>query len=142
MTREELEKKFIALGLPEGAAKHYAKREQQDKNFAWLAAYHFVYGLNEDLRFFDDTYPDMLRDGRITTSETTALMEAGATPEQIADFAYQIALESYCSVLQLITNGCAEYDTEDFPSWELVERTPDGEFTGRVVTEMQDLIPY
>ena len=80
--------------------------------------------------------------GRITTSETTALMEAGATPEQIADFAYQIALESYCSVLQLITNGSAEYDTEDFPSWELVERTPDGEFTGRVVTEMQDLIPY
>ncbi len=52
MTREELEKKFIALGLPEGAAKHYAKREQQDKNFAWLAAYHFVYELNKDLRFF------------------------------------------------------------------------------------------
>lgn len=34
----------------------------------------------------------MLMDGRITTSEITALMEAGATPEQIADFAYQIAL--------------------------------------------------
>ena len=48
MTREDLEEKFIALGLPEGAAKHYAKREQQDKNFAWLAAYHFVYGLNKE----------------------------------------------------------------------------------------------
>ncbi len=142
MTREELEKKFIALGLPEGAAKYYAELEQQDKKLGWLAAYHFVYRLNERLRFFDDTYPDMLRDARITTSETTALMEAGATPEQIADFAYQIALESYCIVLQLITSGCAEYDTEDFPSWKLMERTSDGEFTGRMVTEMQDLIPY
>ncbi len=84
----------------------------------------------------------MLMDGRITTSEITALMEAGATPEQIADFAYQIALESYCIVLQLITSGCVEYDTEDFSSCKLMKRTPDGEFTGRMVTEMQDLIPY
>lgn len=47
MTREELEKKFIELGLPEGAARIYAEKEQQNKKIAWLAGYHFVYGLNE-----------------------------------------------------------------------------------------------
>lgn len=31
MTREELEKKFIELGLPEGAARIYAEKEQQNK---------------------------------------------------------------------------------------------------------------
>lgn len=31
MTIEELEKKFIELGLPEGAARLYAEDEQQDK---------------------------------------------------------------------------------------------------------------
>ncbi len=50
MTKEELEKKFIALGLLEGASKYYAELEQQDKKLGWLAAYHFVYRLNERLK--------------------------------------------------------------------------------------------
>lgn len=142
MTREELEKKFIELGLPEGAARIYAEEEQQDKKTAWLAGYHFLYALNERLRFYDDSYAELIQEGRIKTPESTALMEAGATPELIADFAYQITLEAYCDVLYKFSDFEAEYGMEDLPTWKLKERTADGIETGRRLVGLHELIPY
>ena len=142
MTREELEKKFIELGLPEGAARLTAEEEQQDQKTAWLAGYHFVYGLNERLRFYDDSYAKLIKEGKIKTSESTALMEAGATPELIADYAYQIALEAYADVLYQLSDFEAEFGMEELPTWRLVERTADGKETGRRLQGLHELIPY
>lgn len=141
MTREELEKKFIELGLPEGAARLTAE-EEQDQKTAWLAGYHFVYGINERLRFYDDSYAKLIKEGKIKTSESTALMEAGATPELIADFAYQIALEAYADVLYQLSDFEAEFGMEELPTWRLVERTADGKETGRRLQGLHALIPY
>lgn len=142
MTREELEKKFIELGLPEGAARLTAEEEEQDQKTAWLAGYHFVYGINERLRFYDDSYAKLIKEGKIKTSESTALMEAGATPELIADFAYQIALEAYADVLYQLSDFEAEFGMEELPTWRLVERTADGKETGRRLQGLHALIPY
>ena len=142
MTREELEKKFIELGLPEGAARIYAEKEQQNKKIAWLAGYHFVYGLNERLRFYDDSYAELIKQGKIKTTESIALMEAGATSELIADFAYQITLEAYCDVLHQLSDFEAEYGMEDLPTWKLKERTADEKETGRCLVGLHELIPY
>jgi len=142
MTREELEKKFIELGLPEGAARLAAEEEQQNQKIAWLAGYHFVYRLNERLRFYDDSYAKLIKEGKIKTSESTALMEAGATPGLIADFAYQIALEAYYDVLSQLSDFVAEFGMEELPTWRLVERTADGKETGRRLQGLHELIPY
>ena len=82
MTREELEKKFIELGLPEGAARIYAEKEQQNKKIAWLAGYHFVYGLNERLRFYDDSYAELIKQGKIKTTEST-VWNGGSTNMEV-----------------------------------------------------------
>lgn len=99
MTREELEMQFMNLGLPEGAARICAEDEEKNKKIAWLASYHFVHSLNKKLRFYSDAYAEMLKEKRVKTPESIALVEAGASPELVADFAYQIALEAYCHVL-------------------------------------------
>lgn len=135
-------KKFIELGLPEGAARLTAEEEEQDQKTAWLAGYHFVYGINERLRFYDDSYAKLIKEGKIKTSESTALMEAGATPELIADFAYQIALEAYADVLYQLSDFEAEFGMEELPTWLLVERTADGKETGRRLQGLHALIPY
>lgn len=101
-----------------------------------------MYGLNERLRFYDDLYGELIKQGKIKTTESTALMEAGATSELIADFAYQITLEAYCDVLHQLSDFEAEYGMEDLPTWKLKERTADGIETGRRLVGLHELIPY
>lgn len=101
-----------------------------------------MYDLNERLRFYDDSYAELIKQGKIKTTESTALMEAGATPELIADFAYQITLEAYCDVLQQFSDFEPEYGMEDLPTWKLIERTVDRKETGRRLVGLHELIPY
>lgn len=74
-----------------------------------------------------------------------ALLKAGASPEKIAQFAYEMRLEAYNSVLYRLDDAAGgDYDLPDegdwLPSWTLTERSPDHEPTGRYLQELYSLL--
>ena len=83
--------------------------------------------------------------------EVTALLEAGATPEMIADFAYRYTEKAYYDVLYQLDDSRSAFDCIDLfyseelsksPTWKLAEESTEGELTGRFLGEVHNLIPY
>ena len=149
MTKSDLEEILIKMGVPEEAAKDCAEEDLQDKVVAYLAAYNFVYPLNEKLRFLSGEFADKIKKGEIDIPEVTALLEAGATPELIATFAYHYTKAAYHNVLYPLDDPSSildyidlSYSGEQSPAWTLVEESTEGELTGRFLGEVHNLIPY
>ncbi|RII33696.1 hypothetical protein D2A34_18415 [Clostridium chromiireducens] len=151
MGKEEIKELLQEFGLPENKADYYANLEINDKNFAWLSAFRFVRPLNKSLESYKTEYGDILRNriekGFSISKVESELLEKGATPELLGDFAYEIALTAFNEVLYRLSDPAGgDYDLEDegesLPSWTLIERDSNGSRNERHLTETHSLIPF
>jgi hypothetical protein len=151
MSKEEIKELLQGFGLPENTAYYYANLEIKDENLAWLTALRFVRPLNNSLESYKTEYGDILRSriekGLSISKIEAELLEKGATPELLGNFAYEIALTAFNQVLYRLSDpACGDYDLknegEELPSWALMERDSNGAITERRLTETHSLIPF
>lgn len=145
MEKDKLIDEFKKLGLSEKLANYYGEREAENNNEPWLAAFRFVRPLNNDLKYYKETYSSDLREGCMYSEASKALLEAGVSPEQIAEFAFEMRLEAYNSVLYRLDDAAGgDYDLpgegDSLPSWSLMERSSKHQLTGRLVQGLHSLL--
>lgn len=140
MEEKELYNQFIQLDLTEGQAKIYAK-EEIEQGSPLLTSYRFVERLNKKLRFYADEYAECIKNQRISNPEIKKILELGVSPELMADYAYNLVLEAYITILVQIDEPNLNIE-EGTSSWSLVEISPEGKQTGRILNNLHSLIPY
>lgn len=154
MTLEETKHALMKLGLSEGTAEAYL--EEESETWAVLPAFRLLKPLNDRLEFYQGPYQAWMerciQDGTLQDQipEAAPLLAAGAAPEQIQQFAYQLVLNAYEQLLyQLDDPEGAEVD-EVFcdPAFSesgharLMEAAPDGTATGRYLIEVHGKLPF
>lgn len=150
--KAELLKSF---GLRQDEAEYYAEQDG-DKVRAVLPVFRLLHPLNEQLKFYRDDYASKISEQKDRGSiqpQVKALLDSGASPEQIAEFAYQTTLMAYENLLYFLDDtGAADLGgemlhklervSEKCGGWRLVEISPDGELTGRCLSEVHGKLPF
>ncbi len=154
MTTEEKLRYLAALGLSEKAARWYLQYDTDTR--AVVPAFRLLKPLSDDLEFYRGRYRELLEqwqaEGTLPDKdpEAAALLEAGATPEQVERLAYEKTLGAYERLLyQLDDHTGSEvsdaFDREDFSQCgygQLLEMGPDHQPTGRYLFEVHGLLPF
>ena len=139
----EKEKKIELLklfGLSEDMANYYAESDD-DKLWSVLPVFRLLRPLNVTLEYYENHFAKYIEGARENVSlqrmpEVAALLQSGATPEQIAKFAYSLTLSAYEEILYLLDDHSAadndsfmnvEKECEDCTYWKLVEISSNGE---------------
>lgn len=139
------------FGLDDKASIYYAKQDDSDSTWAWLAAIRFVRPIQKSLMRYKKDYSrqmsERLDNGYNVSNSFRALKKAGISDEVINNFVYEIAIESYNDVLYRISDPAgSDYDLDDdgdnLATWKLIEIDKDNRKTGRYIPELHNLIPY
>ncbi len=154
MSPEEKKELLIAMGLSEKAAE--SQLEYETETWAVTPAFRLLKPLNDRLEFYRGRYRELLEQWQAEGSvenkapDAAPLLAAGATPEQVEQYAYQRTLAAYEALLyQLDDHRGAEaggvFRDADFSRCgyaRLMELDPDGNPTGRYLVEVHGMLPF